>query len=85
MTAEIRENDTLKMYKMSEEYAGEFKTFPVSGEHENLSFSFASCQRTFSLSEVFHQIAIDNKTHFFIQMGDIHYSDIGENQTLIFD
>jgi alkaline phosphatase D len=57
--------------------AGRFHTFPPPGP-ASFTFSFASCARTGSTSDVFDRIR-ENQPLFFSHMGDFQYLDIRTN------
>lgn len=60
---------------------GQFVTFPPAGEVASFSFAFASCSATGSTANVYNGIR-DREPLFYIQMGDMHYKDIEENNML---
>lgn len=57
---------------------GSFKTFATPNNPASFTCAFASCATTGSTSNIFTVIK-DSEPDFFIHMGDLHYSDIGEN------
>ncbi|KAL4434714.1 hypothetical protein ABPG74_017134 [Tetrahymena malaccensis] len=63
-----------------------FKTLQTPYLKQNLSFSFSSCAKTGSEDHVFQDIIDLFPDHqFFIQMGDIYYGDIIQNQETLYD
>ncbi len=61
--------------------AGRFKTFPEGAA--SFSFATGSCANTGSKHEVFEVIRTQEPL-FFLQLGDLHYSNISQNSTLRF-
>ncbi len=66
---------------------GKFRTMPTPGTSKSFSFGFASCAQSGSEHKIFSEIArlqneAEDGTHphlFFLQMGDLFYEDIDED------
>jgi prolyl oligopeptidase len=61
---------------------GEFKTFPPPGP-ASFEMAFASCGRTGSTRDVYDRIR-EHHPLFYMNMGDLHYSDIKTNRPSLF-
>ena len=61
---------------------GQFRTFPPPGP-ASFQMAFASCGRTGSTRETYDRIR-ENHPLFYMNMGDLHYSDINTNRPSLF-
>ncbi len=85
--------DTLYYYGLESGLSGEekryasFRTMPTPNQAKSFSFGFASCAESGSEHKIFSEIArlqreAEDGTHphlFFLQMGDLFYEDIDED------
>ncbi len=62
---------------------GAFRTLPVPGASHSFTLAFGSCQRTDSNKPIYGHIRATNPL-FWLQVGDIHYSDIAVNDVQLF-
>lgn len=62
---------------------GEFTTCPPAGAPASFRFAFASCGRTGSANPVYTRIK-RMEPLFYLNTGDLHYSDIAENSRVPF-
>eukprot|EP00899_Mesostigma_viride_P019096 jgi/Mesvir1/27188/Mv07766-RA.1 len=62
---------------------GNFRTFPAQATPANFSLTMASCAESGSNHPVFDALA-EEEALMFIHMGDLHYSDINTNSSLLF-
>ena len=60
---------------------GRLRTFPEGAA--SFTFAFSSCAKTGSAHDVFKTIARKNP-HFFLHLGDLHYSNIDKNDARLF-
>ena len=60
---------------------GRLRTFPEGAS--SFAFAFSSCAKTGSAHDVFKTIA-KKDPHFFLHLGDLHYSNIDKNDARLF-
>lgn len=59
--------------------SGSFRTLNPEGTRFNFTFATGGCAWTGSRSPLFTRLLEDFSLHFFLQLGDFHYEDIGIN------
>jgi phosphodiesterase/alkaline phosphatase D-like protein len=87
LTVDDLEPDTVYWYaievddRLDEGRRGQFRTFPSGAA--SFSFAFSACARSSSNGQVFDAIR-DVDPLFYLNTGDIHYSDIGGDEPELF-